>query len=67
LWNAHTAEFLAAESATDAGGVNLAPDGDGFVLTTGTGRMLRLAGDDRRRIASFDARHWDNHLVSARG
>lgn len=68
LWDTAAARFIAAQRLTDAGGVNLAPGGGGFVVTTGTGRISRLrAGGRATRLARSDDRHWDNHLVGRNG
>lgn len=68
FWDVDRAEFRGARRLRDPGGANLAPDGEGFVITTGTGQLARLAPDGHtRRVVTAERRHWDNHLVGRLG
>ncbi|MBO0904544.1 DUF1513 domain-containing protein [Jiella sonneratiae] len=44
-----------------ASGCGLAPDGAGFLATSGKGAVLRLEEDDRPTMADLE---WDNHILA---
>jgi hypothetical protein len=68
FWHSETAKFAGRIEAADPGGANLDPSGQGFIVTTSTGQLLRTAGPDSQSIlAALPAHHWDNHLVTAAG
>ncbi len=53
--------FLATWARTDASGI--AAQGDGFVVTDGTGALTRLGADGFAALAAMPLA-WDNHLVA---
>jgi hypothetical protein len=59
ILDAATGNVLARHALTD--GCGLAPDGTGFLATSGAGDVLRLEEDDSPTRADVE---WDNHILA---
>ncbi|MEH6718000.1 MAG: DUF1513 domain-containing protein [Aurantimonas endophytica] len=59
ILQAATGDILSRHAIID--GCGLAPDGSGFLATTGAGQLMRLEADDRPTRADLE---WDNHILA---
>lgn len=68
LWNSQDQKLIKSLGLADAGGVNLAPDGSGFLISTGPGKIAKTSPQGQIEIAAtHNGIHWDNHLAGAAG